>query len=334
MRVSVIVTAFDRREYLEHAIQSVLNQSIDRSRYEIIVVSNFTFNLIGFPSDAEITTIVMNGSVGEFLFAGIKAAKYEIISFLDDDDVFEPDKLQRLIDVFSLSPQLSYYHNGVRYVDSGLRPITHFRLVEKKMQPLKDIIIVIDPKKKLNMIRKALEYNGDFNLSSIAIKKECSEKYMSTLRGINGLTDGFFFWSSLAINGQIMIESKKLTNYRMHEENTSAQIDFHRKVLSLEEQIHTFKLILDFLDDKCSPNRRSVYLKGWVNLYKCEYELISLVFANSSRVTILKQIKKLSSVDMRFSNALKYRIFFFAIIALIRVKYAQKFYLIIRSSIV
>lgn len=72
--------------------------------YEIIVVSNFTFNLIGFPSDAEVTTIVMNGSVGQFLFAGIKAAKYKIISFLDDNNVFEPDKLQRLKDVFSLNP--------------------------------------------------------------------------------------------------------------------------------------------------------------------------------------------------------------------------------------
>ena len=302
--------------------------------YEIIVVSNFTFDLIGFPSDAEITTIVMNGSVGEFLFAGIKAAKYEIISFLDDDDVFEPNKLQRLIEVFSLKSQLCYYHNGVRYVDSSLQPITHFRLVEKKIQPLKDTIIVVDPKKNLNITRKALEANGDFNLSSIAIKKECSEKYMSTLRGIKGLTDSFFFWSTLAINGQIMIESKTLTNYRMHEENTSAQIDFNRKVISLNDQIHTFKLILDFLDNKCSINVRSVYLKGWVNLYKCEYELISLVFANSSRVTILKQIKKLLSVDLRFSNTLKYRILFFVIIALVSVKYALKFYSIVRSSIV
>ncbi len=39
--ISVIITAYNRREFLKHAVRSVLNQTLDKGLYEIIVVKNF-----------------------------------------------------------------------------------------------------------------------------------------------------------------------------------------------------------------------------------------------------------------------------------------------------
>ena len=48
--------------------------------YEIIVVSNFKVDVRNFPNDINITAIMMNGIIGELLYAGVSAAKYEIVA--------------------------------------------------------------------------------------------------------------------------------------------------------------------------------------------------------------------------------------------------------------
>jgi glycosyltransferase involved in cell wall biosynthesis len=39
--ISVIIIAYNRKIFLKDAIKSVLNQSLDRNLYEIIIVKNF-----------------------------------------------------------------------------------------------------------------------------------------------------------------------------------------------------------------------------------------------------------------------------------------------------
>jgi len=39
--ISVIITAFNRKNYLLYAVDSVLNQTISKEMYEIIVIKNF-----------------------------------------------------------------------------------------------------------------------------------------------------------------------------------------------------------------------------------------------------------------------------------------------------
>jgi len=39
--ITVIITAYNRRKFLESAIKSAINQTLPRKYYEIIVVKNF-----------------------------------------------------------------------------------------------------------------------------------------------------------------------------------------------------------------------------------------------------------------------------------------------------
>ena len=41
-KISIIVTAFNRREFLRNAIESILKQTLDRAQFEIIVTKNFS----------------------------------------------------------------------------------------------------------------------------------------------------------------------------------------------------------------------------------------------------------------------------------------------------
>lgn len=328
----MLITVINRKEFLHEAINSVFHQSIDRSLFEVVVVSNFKVEVSNFPQDFRITTLLMEGTLGERLYAGIKSAKYEIIAFLDDDDTFNQEKLQRVIEVFSEHPKLCYYHNNQRYVDRYLKHIDYVRLVEKRTQLLKDSSLLIDVQTNLSAIKEAIEMRGDFNLSSIAVKREDFMEYLPLLKQIDGLSDGFFFWISLVNMGQIMIDSQKLTNYRLHELNTSGQTNFFNKIIWLEKEICTFNIILNFMDNRHLPNNVYVNLKGSISLHKYEYLLLMYIFGNTSRVTTIKGIAMVLFFGRGQSHTLKHRVILFALIRIVSSKLAKNLYQKIRKN--
>ena len=332
--ISVVITAYNRKEFLIDAINSALHQISGRFPYEIVVVSNFYVDVSGFDSNCEIRTVLMDGTMGERLFTGLNTAKYDIIAFLDDDDTFDPGKLTRLMEIFSSNRELCYYHNDTKYVDHAGRTIDYVRLVEKRSRSLNSKNLIFDAKSNLRTIKAALDNRGDFNLSSIAIKRDCYLKYLLLLKQIKSNPDGFFFWMGLISMGQLMLDNKKLTNYRVHEMNVSGQLNFISKAQELQKQIYTYDLILNLLEERSDSIEITESLKRWVFLYKYEYELMSVIISKSPRTIIFKQIKKLLFIGMRYSNTLKYRVLLFAIMGIINVRLAQKFYLRIRSATV
>lgn len=329
--ISVIITAYNRREFLADAINSVLHQTLDGFPFEIVVISNFHVDVSRFDTSCEIRAVLMDGSIGEFLYKGLSTAKYDIVAFLDDDDTFDPGKLMRLMKIFSSNLGLCYYHNDMKYVDRSGYKINYARLVEKRSRTLISEDLIFDAKSNLSAIKAALGYRGDFNLSSMAIRRDCYLKYLLLLKQIKSNQDGFFFWMGLISMGQLMIDSKKLTNYRIHEMNVSGQLNFMSKAQELQKQIHTSDLILNFLAVNYDPNNITEEIRKWVSVFKFEYELMSAIFSNSSRAKIMAQIRKLLSIDLRYSNTLKYRVLLFSTIAIINRDFAQNIYLRIWS---
>ncbi len=324
--ISVIITAYNRKEFLANAINSVLRQNIDGVPLEIIVISNFHVDVPRFDTNCEIRTFLMDGSIGEFLFTGINMARYDIIAFLDDDDTFNPGKLKMVMEIFSSNNELCYYHNDVKYVDRAGREIDYVRLVEKRFWASNNRDLIFDIKSNVKAIKAALEYSGDFNLSSIAIRRNCYINYLPLLKLIKGNTDEFFFWTGIINMGQLMIDNKKFTSYRVHEMNVSGQLSFMSKFQDLQKQIHTFDLILNFLSASATPCENTEDVKKWITLLKHEYELMAAIFTNSPKVSIMIQMKGLLSIGVKYSNTLKYRVLLFSIIAMVNHDFAQNLY--------
>ena len=110
--ISVIITAYDRKEFLLNAIKSALNQTLDKKYYEIIVIKNFRDeNIDDFINENKIKHILMDGTMGKFLCSGIDASRGEIICFLDDDDLFFENKLEIVYKEFKKDMNIVYYHN-------------------------------------------------------------------------------------------------------------------------------------------------------------------------------------------------------------------------------
>lgn len=95
--VSVIITTFNRSNYLEEALRSVLNQTY--SDFEIIIVddgsTDNTREVVRRFNDSRIKYIFQeNKGVGAARNTGVRASKGRFIAFLDADDLWLPEKLE------------------------------------------------------------------------------------------------------------------------------------------------------------------------------------------------------------------------------------------------
>ncbi len=177
--ISVIITIYKRKEFYKEAIESALNQTLDHSHYEVIVVHHIDIETIY----NNVKYIKCNDiSIGAQLALGIKNAKGDIISFLDDDDIFMPNKLKYVYDTFK-DKNLVYLHNDYKSNDASFR-----------------------------------NKNPDFNMSCISIRKEVINE---NLDKIYLLPDTLMYLSAIDSGKKLLISNEKLTLYRVQGSNIS-----------------------------------------------------------------------------------------------------------------
>ena len=106
MSVSVIITAYNSEKFISESIQSVLNQTYQN--FEIIVVddlsSDKTKSVVKkfIEKDPRIKWFQFKNNFGGPARGrnyGVDNAKYDLVAFLDSDDIWVQNKLEKQIDV-------------------------------------------------------------------------------------------------------------------------------------------------------------------------------------------------------------------------------------------
>lgn len=96
--VSVIITAYNYDRYLERCLRSVLDQSLPKSQYEIIVVNDGSTDktkevLDNYTDVARIFHLEKNRGLSYARNFGIKKARGMFVVFVDADDYIQHDML-------------------------------------------------------------------------------------------------------------------------------------------------------------------------------------------------------------------------------------------------
>lgn len=110
--VSVIIPSFNRFEYLVNAIESVQKQNY--SNIEIIVINdcstqqeyyehNFEENILKIDLKQNQKNVLGYISAGHVRNFGLSKAQGKYVAFLDDDDIWLPDKLSNQIKILETS---------------------------------------------------------------------------------------------------------------------------------------------------------------------------------------------------------------------------------------
>lgn len=133
--VSVIITTYNTSESLQRAIESVKKQTYPS--IEIIVVDDNNPNTQGRVnaekimekySDSNYITYIQhkenkNGSAARN--TGIRCATGKYISFLDDDDVYLPDRIEKCVETITCNPEYVAVYTAVKLICENEREIIH-----------------------------------------------------------------------------------------------------------------------------------------------------------------------------------------------------------------
>ena len=247
--ISVIITAYNRKQFLINAIKSAVNQTLDKKYYEIIVIKNFRNDIIdNFISENNIIGIISNNySLGGKLIEALNLAKGTIISFLEDDDLFTNNKLEIVYNKFKNYSNLCYYHNDTI-------PVTE----------------------KYNL--KDVNGKGDvsFNMSSISIEKGIIN--MNNILNVTQEIDHFIYLQALESNKKIIKGREKLTYYMDHHGSFANLI-----TNNLDQFIDEFVLLhknalgtVLALKTKCHSKRGINYINILITYYKLNLYIYGL----------------------------------------------------------
>lgn len=127
--VSVIIPAYNAARTLEMTVQSVYGQSLQD--FEIIIVDDGSKdNTLEVAqriaaSDSRIKVIAQpNSGAAAARNAGIKAAAGEYVAFLDADDLWLPQKLERQIALLNSEKDAAAVQTGAYYVNDDLEVLS------------------------------------------------------------------------------------------------------------------------------------------------------------------------------------------------------------------
>lgn len=122
--VSVIIPTHNRKAYLKPALESVANQTYPN--IEMIVVDDGSHTNYAESISTSFNNCryyyKVNGGVSSARNFGIRQANGSFIAFLDDDDLWKKDKIQKQLQLLSNNPNVDLIHSAAAVVNENNKP--------------------------------------------------------------------------------------------------------------------------------------------------------------------------------------------------------------------
>jgi glycosyltransferase involved in cell wall biosynthesis len=128
--VSILINNYNYGRFINEAIESALAQAYEH--IEIIVVddgsTDNSLEVVARYTDRVRLVKKENGGQASAFNAGFAASTGEIICFLDSDDLFAPEKVKRVVEVFERQPQAGWCFNRLRIFGEGVENSTRIQV--------------------------------------------------------------------------------------------------------------------------------------------------------------------------------------------------------------
>ncbi len=219
---SIVIPLYNKEEYIEKCIKSVLDQSF--TSFEIIVIddgstdnsSNFVKN---FENDKIRYFKQENSGVSAARNNGIKLSKGQYVSFLDADDWYEKECLST---IYLLSKN---YSHADAIVSAYYKHING--KITKSFIP-NDFARINNGGVLIEDFYNIWSDGAFFYTSSCAIKRSYFQLHKKYFPELENMGEDQEMWFHLAENGKIIYTKLLLSNYNMA---TTNSLSYHTKII-------------------------------------------------------------------------------------------------------
>lgn len=268
-KISVLMSVYNRADYVGEAIESVLNQTIDN--WELVVINDGSTDnseevISRYASHLTYCSQSNHGMAGGLNHA-LRLSNGEYIAFLSSDDKLMPDSLENLSAVLDNSPDISIAHSD-GYVCNESGHI--FNLFSKYMfiPPVSDLLEQLAIDNVVNIVDSALT------------RRSSLEKVDGPFdEGMHGFEDWDLCIRLAALNEKFFYIEKPTFIYRIHQGQKSSpksSISDKRRNSLLRSRL---KLINSPSFSNFSLNtRRHVFYVTLIDLSRSDFEQQDMIF--------------------------------------------------------
>lgn len=249
--VSVIITCYNLERFIGEAIHSVKEQSY-KGDVQIVVVDDYStdqsLKILADIPGIEVVQQVKNGGVMQAMIAGLRAAKHDMVFFIDGDDVWHREKLSRCMEQVTADTVLCTH--DLWYMSSKGKPLT-------RRSRVTDVLGQADTRDLSGLIKIGILEHADYVWlgSAFGVSRSrggvdafiefCEQRdYLNTCYQDWPLAT----WVALEPGGSFAFANEQLFGYRLHSENYSGSSQTLEKLRrNLTKARDTMRLIEEII---------------------------------------------------------------------------------------
>jgi glycosyltransferase involved in cell wall biosynthesis len=274
--VSIIINNYNYDQYLKEAIDSALNQTYPH--VEVIVVDDGSTDnsreVIASYGDRIVAILKENRGQASAVNVGYVASKGEVICWLDSDDLFHPEKVERTV---------KFLLNGNR-LKRDIMVCHPIELIKQDGTPSTDPVpLRLWPKRGVNYLPWAYKYRyipySSSLPSGVAVTRSLAQRVFPLPEGFPSGADNFLIRAA-GMLGNVYTIGTPLAKYRVHGSNNwySNQRPKSKEFRAMEEAYLNKKLA------EIGHNPSISFFKCWdakdyYSYYGCTTELWKLGLA-------------------------------------------------------
>ena len=294
MKVSVVIPAYNHEQFIAPAIDSVLKQSLQD--FELIIVddgsTDNTASVIKEYSDPRIHYYYQeNQDAFNTINRGIGLAQGEYIAILNSDDIYAPDRLQRLVDTQKETGAQCLFTDVIPISDAGEEftdPEFGWNVWHKKNRDFCETA--------RDLYAAFLKGNFMVTTSNLFMSREAAEKVgkFCSLRYLHDYD--FMFRMLLAFPEQVhYLRDEKLLYYRIHDGNTLGEA----AIIGREQDQ---ELICKYMLAKVHDDAKQYVQAGSERLMELQQELCDV------RTTVAVNEPSVREAFAKLAAAIKYKL--------------------------
>ncbi len=210
--VSTLIDTYNHERFVEEAILSVLEQDFPSAEMEILVIddgsTDRTPEIVRKFAPRVRYLRKLNGGQASAFNAGIPEAKGEIVAFLDGDDWWAKNKLQRVMAAFEKNLHAGSIGHGIVEVDSAANSSV-------ALSPELTGYFDLASDEGAQIFRNFMAFLGT---SRVSIRKRVLDKVLPLPEALVVEADEFMSAMAVAHDGAVLLP-EPLTYYRLHDDN-------------------------------------------------------------------------------------------------------------------